>query len=94
MDRPLPITKRKSLLARLLGRVISRIKGREYSLDPNIPVSVLLSTAMWRLTWLVRGNLKSLMLRQGLCSVFVAPGVTWRNAGPSDSAAESPLNGV
>jgi len=80
MDRPSPITKIKSLLTRLLEKVISRIKGREYSLDPNIPVSVLLSTAVRRLTWLVRGNLKSLLLRQGLCSVFVAPGVTWRNA--------------
>ena len=80
MDRPLPITKRKSLLTRFLERLIGRIKGREYSLDPNIPMSVLVSTALRRFSWLVRGNLKSLLLRQKLCSVFVAPGVTWRNA--------------
>jgi acetyltransferase-like isoleucine patch superfamily enzyme len=80
MDRPAPIAKRKSSLTRLLEKVISRIKGREYLLDPNIPVSVLVSTAVRRLSWLVRGNLKSLLLRQRLCSVFVAPGVTWRNA--------------
>lgn len=80
MDRPAPITKRKSSLTRLLEKVISRIKGREYSLDPNIPVSVLVSTAVRRFSWLVRGNLKSLLLRQKMCSVFVAPGGTWRNA--------------
>jgi acetyltransferase-like isoleucine patch superfamily enzyme len=64
----------------MLEKVITRIKGREYSLDPNIPVSVLLFTAGRRFIWLVRGNLKSLLLRQRLCSVFVAPEVTWRNA--------------
>jgi acetyltransferase-like isoleucine patch superfamily enzyme len=79
MDRPSP-TKRKTLLTHLLERVIGRIKGREYSLDPNIPLSVLLSIAVRRLSWLVRGNLKSLLLRQRFCSVFVAPGGSWRNA--------------
>ncbi len=80
MDRPAPIAKGKSPLTRLLEKVISRIKGRPYIFDPNIPVSVLVSTAVRRLSWLVRGNLKSLLLRQKMCSVFVAPGVTWRNA--------------
>jgi acetyltransferase-like isoleucine patch superfamily enzyme len=80
MDGPSTIPNRKSLVTRLLEKFVSRIKGREYSLDPNIPLSVLLSTAVRRLSWLVRGNLKSLLLRQKLCSVFVAPEVTWRNA--------------
>ncbi len=80
MDQPAPLARSKSPLTRLLEKLIGRIKGRAYSLDPNIPVGVLVSTAVRRLSWLVRGNFKSLLLRQRLCSVFVAPGVTWRNA--------------
>jgi acetyltransferase-like isoleucine patch superfamily enzyme len=63
-----------------LETLIGRIKGREYTLDPEISLTTLLAVAIRRLLWLMRGNLKSLLLRQKLCSVFVAPGVTWRNA--------------
>src|SRR4030095_9371107 len=41
---------------------------------------MLLSVAWRRLFWLMRGNFKSLFLRRRLCSVFVAPAVTWRNS--------------
>jgi acetyltransferase-like isoleucine patch superfamily enzyme len=80
LKEDLPITRKRYLLRRSLERLISRIKGREYSFDPEIPLGPLVSVALRRLLWLVRGNLKSMLLRQRLCGVFVAPGVTWRNA--------------
>ena len=76
----MPITRKRYLLRRSLERLISRIKRREYSFDQEIPLGPLVSVALRRLLWLVRGNLKSMLLRQRLCGVFVAPGVTWRNA--------------
>ena len=80
MNQGLSITRKRSLLRHTLEKLISRIKGREYSFDPEISLGTLVSVAMRRLVWLIRGNLKSLLLRQRLCSVFVAPGVTLRNA--------------
>ena len=65
----------------LLERFISRIKGREYSFDPDIPLHTLAAVAVRRLVWLLRGNLKNLFLRGKLGSIFLAPGVNWRNAG-------------
>jgi len=70
----------KNLLRNLLVRLIGRIKGQEYSLDPAISIWTLASTSIRRLLWLVRGNLKSLLLRGRLGTIFLAPGVVWRNA--------------
>lgn len=80
MKQVLPIPRKSSLLRHSLEKLIGRIKGREYSFDPEIPLGTLVSVTMRRVLWLIRGNLKSLLLRQRLCSVFVAPSVTWRNA--------------
>jgi acetyltransferase-like isoleucine patch superfamily enzyme len=80
MNQTSPNSMRESRLTRFLERLIGAIKGRKYSLDPNIPLGTLVSVTARRLLWLIRGNLKSLLLRQKLCTVFVAPGVSWRNA--------------
>ncbi len=64
----------------MVVRLISRIKGRNYVLDPDISIRTLASVSARRLIWLLRGNLKSLLLRGKLCTVFLASGVTWRNA--------------
>jgi acetyltransferase-like isoleucine patch superfamily enzyme len=60
--------------------LISRIKGHEYSFDPDISLWTLASVSVRRLFWLLRGNLKSLFLRGKLGSIFLAPDVAWRNA--------------
>jgi acetyltransferase-like isoleucine patch superfamily enzyme len=62
-------------------RLISRIKGHPYILDPDISIWTLASVSARRMVWLLRGNLKSLFLRGKFCALFLAPGVHWRNAG-------------
>jgi acetyltransferase-like isoleucine patch superfamily enzyme len=67
-------------MKRWVERLVSRIKGYEYVFDPDLSVWTLVSVSLRRLVWLLRGNVKSVFLRQKLCLVFVGPGVSWRNA--------------
>ena len=59
---------------------VSRIKGRPYRVDRDIPVSLLLGVLIRRGTWLIRGMLKALILQRRLPTVFMAKGVNLRNA--------------
>src|SRR4051812_49623087 len=58
----------------------SRIKGRPFHLDRNIPVSLLLGLLIRRVIWLVRGVLKLLFLQRRVTTVFMAKGVNLRAA--------------
>lgn len=64
----------------LLAKLISRLKGHTYEFDPALSASSIVFAALHRVVWLIRGNLKSILLQQRFCTVFVAPGVTWRCA--------------
>lgn len=65
-------------LKQLLNRAASRLKGSSYSLDPDLPLTALVSLALRRATWLARGYL-CFPLRGR--KIFVGPGVTLRNRG-------------
>ena len=67
-------------MKRWVERLVSRIKGYEYVFDSDLSIWTLVSVSLRRLVWLLRGNLKSVFLRQKLCVVFLGPGVSWRNA--------------
>jgi len=69
----------RSMTGTLAG-LISRLKGRTYEFDPELSVSAIAFAVLQRFVWLVRGNLKSILLQQRPCLVFVAPGVAWRCA--------------
>lgn len=59
---------------------MSRVKGRHYRLDRNIPASVLLALLIRRAAWLIRGMFKGLVLQRRVVLVFVAKGVNLRGA--------------
>ena len=58
----------------------SRIKGRPFHLDRNIPLSLLLGLMLRRATWLIRGTFKLLFLQRRIATVFMAKGVNLRGA--------------
>ena len=58
----------------------SRIKGRPFPLDRNIPLSLLLGLLIRRATWLIRGVFKLLFLQRRIATVFMAKGVNLRGA--------------
>jgi acetyltransferase-like isoleucine patch superfamily enzyme len=58
----------------------SRIKGRSFHLDRNIPLSLLLGLMLRRATWLMRGVFKLLFLQRRITTVFMAQGVNLRSA--------------
>jgi len=65
---------------RFFERLLGRVKGRSYVLDRRIPLRLLLAIVMRRGTWLTRGLLRTLFLQGSPRPVFLAPGVTLRNA--------------
>lgn len=67
-------------LYRVLESGLSAVKKREYRLDRSIPLSLLAGTVVRRLSWLVRGAMKCLVLQRRIGFVFVAPNVNLRNA--------------
>jgi len=68
------------LLYKSVEAVLSRMKGRPYRVDRNIPLSLLLGLLMRRGTWLIRGVLKALVLQRRVALVFMAKGVNLRGA--------------
>jgi acetyltransferase-like isoleucine patch superfamily enzyme len=69
-----------SLLIETLERVVTRIKGRPFTVDRRIPASVVLATATRRAIWLLRGVLKTTCLQGRPAFVFMGPSVRLRNA--------------
>jgi acetyltransferase-like isoleucine patch superfamily enzyme len=63
------------MLIKLLNKIISRLKGSEYSLNPGIPVSYLTSLLLRRLIMLIRGKL-SFIKNRGM--LFIGTGVVLR----------------
>jgi len=68
------------LIYRGLENVLSRAKRRPYALDREIPLRVLVAVVMRRAAWLCRGIFKTLLLQGSPRPVFMAPGVSLRNA--------------
>jgi acetyltransferase-like isoleucine patch superfamily enzyme len=66
---------------RSLEQVLSKLKGRRYTLDRSIPPRVLVVTLIRRGSWLLRGLVKTLFLQGRPRLIFIAPGVSLRNAG-------------
>jgi len=50
---------------RALERGLSAVKKREYRLDRSIRLSLLAGTVLRRLSWLVRGAIRCLVLQRG-----------------------------
>jgi acetyltransferase-like isoleucine patch superfamily enzyme len=63
-----------------LERVLSRLKGRKYEIDRRIPVSLMLAVMLRRLSWMLRGLFRTLLLQRRPRPVFIAPNVNLRNA--------------
>lgn len=58
----------------------SKIKGRPFRLDRNVPLSLLIGVLVRRAAWLIRGMAKALILQRRMPTVFMAKGVNLRNA--------------
>lgn len=67
-------------LYRYAEAVASRIKGRPFRLDRNIPLTLLLGLSMRRAIWLIRGVVKLLILQRRFAIVFMAKDVNLRGA--------------
>jgi len=63
-----------------LEYVLSRLKGRKYEIDRRIPVSLILTVMLRRLSWMLRGLFRTLLLQRRPKPVFIAPNVNLRNA--------------
>ena len=63
-----------------LEYVISRLKGRKYEIDRRIPISLILTVMLRRLSWMLRGLFRTLLLQGRPKPVFIAPNVNLRNA--------------
>jgi acetyltransferase-like isoleucine patch superfamily enzyme len=63
-----------------LERVLSRLKGRKYEIDRRIAVSLILAVMLRRLSWMLRGLVRTLLLQGRPKAVFIAPNVNLRNA--------------
>jgi acetyltransferase-like isoleucine patch superfamily enzyme len=69
-----------NFLYRMMETAASKIKGRPFRLDRNIPLILLLGLLLRRATWLIRGTLKALLLQRRIALVFMANGVNLRGA--------------
>lgn len=63
-----------------LEQILSKLKGRNYTVDRTIPLHLLAAIFIRRGFWLVRGLAKCLLLQRKFRIVFMAPGVSLRNA--------------
>jgi acetyltransferase-like isoleucine patch superfamily enzyme len=59
---------------------LTRLKKHEYRLDRSLPPFVLGGILLRRFTWLARGALKCLIFQRRMRFIFMAPGVSLRNA--------------
>src|SRR5260370_42221712 len=64
----------------ILERSISKLKGREFVLDRSVPFGLLVGIVLRRVSWLIRGVVKCLILQREFRFVFMAPKVNLRNA--------------
>ena len=64
----------------LLDAVISKAKGRPYTIDRRMPLGNLLSSMLRRVFWLTRGLVKTTLFGLRPARVFLGPGVMFRNA--------------
>ena len=63
----------------LLEKLLTRLKGRPFSIDRRIPLRVLVTILIRRAIWLLRGIVKTTLLRGRPAFVFMGPGVRLRN---------------
>jgi acetyltransferase-like isoleucine patch superfamily enzyme len=70
----------RDFLYRSLDHALSRIKGHGCRIGRSVPFGVLACIICRRSAWLLRGILKCLLLQRRVRFVFMAPGVTLRNA--------------
>jgi acetyltransferase-like isoleucine patch superfamily enzyme len=76
----LEVSQMSEFLFKSVEIVLSRMKGRQYKLDRNIPLLLLLALLIRRAAWLIRGVLKGLVLQRRVALVFIAKGVNLRGA--------------
>lgn len=67
-------------LYKFVEAAVTRLKGKSYVLDRDIPLDVLLGVMARRLIWLFRGFIKLLVLQRRFVFVFMADGVNLRGA--------------
>lgn len=67
-------------LYQVLEGILSRAKGRSYALDHRIPFRLLCMILLRRAWWLVRGTIKTTLFAWRPAAVFMASGVSLRNA--------------
>jgi acetyltransferase-like isoleucine patch superfamily enzyme len=72
--------KSMEMLLNTLEAVVSRLKGRPFTVDRRIPASVVLGTLIRRSIWLLRGLVKTTFLQGRPSFVFMGPSVRLRNA--------------
>jgi acetyltransferase-like isoleucine patch superfamily enzyme len=65
---------------RLVDATLSRLKGRPYRLDRDVPLGLLAGVVIRRGLWLIRGFIKGLVLQRRFAFVFLAGGVNLRGA--------------
>jgi acetyltransferase-like isoleucine patch superfamily enzyme len=70
----------KDFIYRVMDLLVGRLKGHEYRLDRSVPLSLLLGIVLRRLTWLVRGVVRCLLLQRRFRLIYIAPRVNLRNA--------------
>jgi serine acetyltransferase len=70
----------KETIYKFVEGTISRLKGKSYALDRDIPSGVLLGILLRRMVWLLRGFFKVLVLQRRFVFVFMADGVNLRGA--------------
>lgn len=63
-----------------LESVLTRMKGRAYTIDRRIPLSVLFVLILRRLIWLLRGIAKTTLLQLRPRAIFIASNVQFRNS--------------
>jgi acetyltransferase-like isoleucine patch superfamily enzyme len=63
-----------------IERLITRLKGRPFTVDRRIPLRIFLTVVLRRAIWLARGIAKTTLLQGRTAFVFMAPGVHLRNA--------------
>jgi len=67
-------------LYRSVDAILTRLKGRRYQLDRNVPFLLFIGVLIRRAVWLLRGFFKCLVLQRRFELVFMAKGVNLRNA--------------
>lgn len=64
----------------LLESLLSKMRSREIKIDRRIPFSVLVVLVLRRLTWLLRGVVKTTVLQLRPRAIFVSANVHFRNS--------------